>query len=84
MSKKYNEPIRVWGMTSKPEAFLWKGRLYRVKGVLQLWHVNKGWWQRPESRAYAIVSADCNGGEGVYELYFENLNKKWFLARVVD
>ena len=86
MSKRYNEPIRVWGDSrEKPQAFVWRGRLYRVQQVMQLWTVNNGWWQKkPAHRQHALVEASGIYGGGVYELYFEAVKGQWFLAKVMD
>ena len=86
MSKRYNEPIRVWGDTGeKPQAFVWRGRLYRVQQVIQFWTVNNDWWQKkPEHRQYSLVEASGNFGAGVFELYFEAIKKQWFLSKVMD
>lgn len=85
MSKRYNEPIRVWSAQDKLQAFVWRGKLYRVQQVLESWTVNSGWWQKaPENRRHTRVAASGNFGSGVFELYFERMKKQWFLFKVVD
>jgi len=85
MSKRYNEPIRVFGKEARLEAFVWRQKLYRVEQVIQTWTMSSGMWQKnAKHRQFSLVAASHNHGRGVFELYLECLQKQWFLFKVVD
>jgi hypothetical protein len=47
MARQYDEDIDVRetpGLPGTPEAFLWRGRLYLVRGVLGHWRERRAWW----------------------------------------
>jgi len=85
VSKRYNEPIRVFGKEARLEAFVWRQKLYRVEQVLQSWNMSSGLWHKnAKDRQFSLVAASHNHARGVFELYFERLEKQWFLFKVVD
>lgn len=51
MSRRYDEPIEVTSAlartprTSDPEAFIWRGRLFVVRAVLDRWQERRAWWR---------------------------------------
>ncbi len=45
----------------EPEAFLWRGRVYRVREVLGHWHERRSWWKEHAARA---VHGDSGEGAG--------------------
>lgn len=53
MVRRYEEPIEVRaaadetasGVPGAPEAFLWRGRLYVVREVLDHWKERRPWWR---------------------------------------
>jgi hypothetical protein len=52
MSKVYGEPVNVQTRDDgRPVRFVWRGRLYTVRAILEHWVVNREWWQDPDSAA---------------------------------
>lgn len=54
MTRTYGEPVEVRrGLVDGEEApaqFLWRGRLYLVRGVLSHWVETGAWWSAPAAR----------------------------------
>ncbi len=38
-------PLQAGSLESSPEAFIWRGRLYVVRGVLAHWRERRAWWR---------------------------------------
>jgi hypothetical protein len=50
MSKVYGEPVNVQARDDgRPVRFVWRGRLYTVRAILEHWVVNRKWWQNTDS-----------------------------------
>jgi Family of unknown function (DUF6504) len=50
MSKVYGEPVNVQARDDgRPVRFVWRGRLYTVRAILEHWIVNREWWQDLDS-----------------------------------
>jgi Family of unknown function (DUF6504) len=48
MSRLYGEPVNVQARDDgRPVRFVWRGRLYTVRAILEHWIVNREWWQDP-------------------------------------
>lgn len=51
MVRRYDEPIEVTSAlarrprTADPEAFIWRGRLFVVRAVLDRWQERRAWWR---------------------------------------
>ncbi|WP_048555641.1 DUF6504 family protein, partial [Nostocoides japonicum] len=50
MTRRYDEPIEVTSAfadpdRADPEAFIWRGRLFVVRAVLDRWHERRVWWR---------------------------------------
>ena len=51
MVRRYDEPIEVTSAlarrprTADPEAFIWRGRLFVVRSVLDRWQERRAWWR---------------------------------------
>ena len=46
MNKVYGEPVNVQARDDgRPARFVWRGRLYTVRAILEHWVVNREWWQ---------------------------------------
>jgi Family of unknown function (DUF6504) len=44
----YGEPVNVQSRDDgRPVRFVWRGRLYTVRAILEHWVVNREWWQDP-------------------------------------
>jgi Family of unknown function (DUF6504) len=49
MSRLYGEPVNVQARDDgRPVRFVWRGRLYTVRAILEHWIVNREWWQDPD------------------------------------
>ena len=98
MVRRYEEPIEVRpaqdaaagheaeaeveGVRQRPGAFIWRGRLYVVRAVLDHWQERRPWWRdaRDEGGSDVLVdareqqvwrveaSAGRSAGVGVYDL----------------
>jgi hypothetical protein len=62
MVRRYDDPVDVRRHDEAPGQFLWRGRLYVVRGVLAHWVEAGRWWSAPPARA--IYAADVTGGAG--------------------
>ena len=57
MVRRYDDPVEVQAADadgsggSEPASFLWRGRLYVVRGVLGHWRERRAWWTAPAARA---------------------------------
>jgi len=55
MVRRYDDEVEVRALAGplaqEPEAFLWRGRVYRVREVLGHWHERRSWWTEPAARA---------------------------------
>jgi hypothetical protein len=52
VSKRYREVLEeIECEEGRPVAFAWRGRRYRVTGVLGHWREDAGWWARPNGGA---------------------------------
>lgn len=91
VSRIYAEPIDVWLADGRPARFVWRGRMYRVRQVLEHWITTREWWKRsgagpgePTEREFWRVEAGSGRAVGVYELRFDAATGQWLLARVWD
>jgi hypothetical protein len=49
MSQVYGEPVNVQARDDgRPSRFVWRGRLYTVRAILEHWVINREWWQDPQ------------------------------------
>lgn len=44
MSRRYDDPVDVRRRDEEPAEFLWRGRLYVIRGVLAHWIETGPWW----------------------------------------
>ena len=91
MSRVYGDPIDVWTIEGRPVRFVWRGRLYTVRRVLEHWVTTRDWWreQHPEAetaseREFWRVEAAPDDEIGVYELRFDAATGTWMLSRAWD
>ena len=50
MSRVYGEPVNVRAREDgRPTRFVWRGRLYTVRAILEHWVINREWWRAPGS-----------------------------------
>jgi hypothetical protein len=60
MARRYDDPVDVRREDERPGQFLWRGRLYVVRGILAHWVEAGRWWAAPAARA--VYAADVTGG----------------------
>jgi len=60
MTRRYGDAVEVRRRGDAPEQFLWRDRLYVVRGVLAHWVESGRWWRAPSARA--VYTADVTGG----------------------
>ena len=104
MVRRYEEPIEVRESTdgggtavaTHPDAFVWRGRLYVVRTVLDSWRERRPWWRDAregadvltdarERRVWRVeASAGRAAGTGVYDLGDDPAGPGWRLLRVAD
>jgi len=66
--RRYDDPVEVrrglvtgpGGDVEGPEQFLWRGRLWKVRGVVAQWVETGAWWQ--SSGVHAVLGADEPAG----------------------
>lgn len=91
MSRVYGEPIEVFvNDEGRPVRFVWRGRLYTVRRVIEHWVTTREWWRQenadPETsteREFWRVAAGPGLG-AVYELRRDAATGRWLLARMWD
>jgi len=65
--RRYDDPVEVrrglvagpGGDVEGPEQFLWRGRLWKVRGVVAQWVETGAWWQ--SSGVHAVLGSDEPG-----------------------
>jgi hypothetical protein len=97
--RRYGEVVEVSreSAAAGPERFVWRGRLYVVRAVLAHWVEVGAWWLQRDreglptrsdaaSRHVWRVAAQSgrSGGEGVYDLAYDESEEAWRLARTLD
>jgi Family of unknown function (DUF6504) len=84
----YGESVNVQARDDgRPVRFVWRGRLYTVRAILEHWVVNREWWQdpeaepgRPELEFWRIEAAPGQGmATEVYELRRDTGADSWTL-----
>ena len=89
MNRVYREPVNVQAREDgRPARFVWRGRLYTVRAILEHWVINREWWRDPEPEAgqpeleFWRVEAAAGQGmtAGVYELRREASTNAWTLS----
>jgi Family of unknown function (DUF6504) len=91
MSGMYGEPVNVQARDDgRPVRFVWRGRLYTVRAILEHWVINREWWQdpqppgsepgQPELEFWRVEAAPGQGiTAGVYELRRDAAADAWTL-----
>jgi Family of unknown function (DUF6504) len=88
MSMVYGEPVNVQPRDDgRPARFVWRGRLYTVRAILEHWVINREWWQdpeaepgRPELEFWRVEAAPGQGMTAeVYELRRDAATDAWTL-----
>ena len=98
MGRVYGEPVNVQTrVDGRPARFVWRGRLYAVRSVMEHWVINREWWREtdpaaqtaqvaePELRFWRVeASAGQRLSSGIYELRQDVAIGAWTLRRVLD
>lgn len=93
MSRVYREPVEVQAREDgRPTRFVWRGRLYTVRSILDHWAVNREWWREtdpaPAQPEFEYWRVEASAGRGLpvgtYELRRDVAADAWTLRRVVD
>ncbi len=102
MNRVYGEPVEVHTREDghRPARFVWRGRSYAVRSVLEHWVVNREWWRDPDPAQahpeleFWRVEADHSRSKdndhdhdqdaGTYELRRDVAADTWTLRRVAD
>jgi hypothetical protein len=103
-----SEACEAWGesasdgggagpMGTRPTQFLWRGRLYVVRGVLAHWVEVGTWWRarlpdglpvRIDESGRQVWRVEAGAGRaaavGVYDLVYDEAATSWTLARAID
>jgi hypothetical protein len=91
VSRVYGDPVDVWVVDGRPWRFVWDGRLYTVRRVLEHWVTTRDWWRdrHPDAeeateREFWRVEASPDTETGVYELRHDAATGGWMLSRAWD
>ncbi len=83
----------------EPTQFLWRGRLYVIRGIVARWVEAGSWWltsgsapSAAEREVWRVEATPTRGSSGVYDLVYDKGQSseqsseqgRWTLARVVD
>jgi hypothetical protein len=94
MTRRYDDPVEVRRRDEDPAEFLWRGRFYAVREVLEHWVETAAWWQAGSADSSALAaerevwrveaSPGRVHGAGVYDLCFDWAAGGWTLLRTQD
>jgi hypothetical protein len=93
MSRRYAEPVEVRRADEVPTQFLWRGRLYLIRAVLDHWREVGRWWRPTRASSLADeehefwrveAGAGRSAGTGVFDLCFDGAAGTWTVARAHD
>ena len=63
MSRAYGEPVNVQARDDgRPSRFVWRGRLYTVRAILEHGVINREWWHSPRFRGPSPASPSSSSG----------------------
>jgi hypothetical protein len=86
----YGEPVNVQARDDgRPVRFVWRGRLYTVRVIIEHWVVNREWWCNPEAEPgqpeLEFWRVEAASGQGmtpeVYELRRDAATDAWTLRQ---
>lgn len=84
MSRMYGEPVEVARSGGRPVRFVWRGRLFLVRRVLEHWVTRSADAEDPAERRFWRVEATSDSRRGVYELRLDTASGRWLLSRAWD
>jgi hypothetical protein len=90
-SRVYGDPVNVQARDDgRPARFVWRGRLYTVRAILEHWVISREWWQdpggpgpEPGQLELEFWRIEASPGQGLaaafYELRREAASGAWML-----
>ena len=75
MSRLHTDAVEVQRRDDLPEQFLWRGRLYVVREVLDRWTESGGWWRT--AAVQSLSAGDTAGATGPLETAPLPPSPKW-------
>jgi len=93
VTRVYGEPIAAQTRDDgRPLRFVWRGRLYTVRSIVEHWVVNREWWREsgpvPAEAGLEFWRVEAATGQGqpagTYELRRDMAAGTWTLQRVED
>jgi Family of unknown function (DUF6504) len=95
MGRVYGEPLEVHAKEDgRPARFVWRGRRYTVRSIMEHWVINREWWREPDpvppqpELEFWLVEALSGSGQdlppGTYELRRDVAADAWTLCWVAD
>lgn len=57
MTRRYDEPIDVRLGERDPQSFLWRGRVFLVREVLDRWQERRAWWRETAPEGASALGA---------------------------
>ncbi len=97
MSRRYDDAVDVRRRDEEPAEFVWRGRLYVIRGVLAHWVETAPWWTArggdgsaaaadgAEREVWRVEASRGRAfGSGVYDVSFDWAAGGWTLRRALD
>ncbi len=83
-TKRIERPVEVVWDTERqrPVAFLREERTWRIDAVIQVWTVERSWWNPRRHVSRHVWRVVARGG--VYDLAFDRVRNAWFLLGIQD
>lgn len=58
MTRVFGDPVEVWLSDGRPVRFVWRGRLYAVRRVLEHWVTTRDWWREQSRPQHGTTEPD--------------------------
>ena len=87
VGRYYGADVAVVEDDGRPTRFVWDGRVYGVRRIIDHWVTLGGAWTQgrgsraPESKHWRVEAGSASS-QGVYELRHETATGEWLLSRV--
>ena len=89
LARRYDEPVAVERGDDAPAAFVWRGRGYVVRAVLDHWWQTGPWWHGgdggdDERELWRVEAQAASRSPVVLELCFSWSSAVWTVSSVLD
>ena len=89
LARRYDEPVTVERRDDAPAAFVWRGRGYVVRSVLDHWSRTGAWWRGVEAadderEFWRVEARAASRSPVVVELCFAWSSGRWTVTSVLD